>query len=181
MLRSEQKRTKVGKGLQHQVQPSGHQMPALVWNCKAWVYQLERSPHGHIMLEMVYLDMMLNEQINMAQWFGRNIDFWESVCKVWDLGEGNFQRGTKGARMVSPQKIGRAPTGVELAEIVPETCCSIIGAELALLHSAAPIDTKEKTSKQMDTAYTVPRNRNAYGFGKVRPCMCSHFTNMYSP
>ena len=140
----------MGKGWKHKVQADVYQVGTLTWACKVWVHQLERSPHGHIMLEMAYLNLLLHAGIH-DQWFQRGSPFWKDICRLWDLGdgEGHYQRGTKGTKMVTIKKQGRAATGVELAEVTPETCCSVEGAQVCILHSAAPANPKEKTPEQL--------------------------------
>lgn len=154
ILRSEQRRSKICKGIKYVVENGVPGVPTIVWSAKAWLYELERGAHAHVYIEQPHINSMLHGGVVNDQFMKRGLPFWESMLRLWGQGTGHYHRGTKGLQAVARHEKTTLP-GAHLAEFTPEACFSAMGTSTSILHSAAPVQAKDKKPGAVWTAVGV--------------------------
>lgn len=157
VLRSEQRRSKVGKGLKYLAENGIPGVPTITWSSKAWIYELERAPHSHVYIEQPHVHPMLHGGTINDQWMKRGLPFWQAVLSLWEQGTGHYQRGTKGLQ--AQARLDKTKVAaVTLVEFTPEAVFSATGTSVAVLHSAAPVQPKDKKPGVVEMATGVSFN-----------------------
>ena len=96
--------------------------------------------------------MLLPNREAHRKFWANGVSFWEEICELWGLGDGHYQRGIKGTREKARQG-NELVSGVELVELCAEPMVSSVMTTIAFLHSAAPVNAKEKSAEQLDLAF----------------------------
>lgn len=148
--RSEQVHAKIAKGISHYpLARPGFERP-VSFHAKVWVYQIERGPSQHLLLELPWLHDMLEVPGTVARWLENNRPTWERAMQRWSFGAGNYQRGSQGAR-----KANAGVSGAELAELVWEPGGTVMGWLIAGLHRVFPINDKERKEDESQRGHQV--------------------------
>ena len=125
---------------------------------KAVLYQMERANRAHIMFEMPWLAQALKNigvKVSNNGWVSAGFPAWQNLIECWNLGREHYQRGHQGEKRSLNLGHGVTVHPEELALLVAEPAFSAIGAIVALLHTATPVNNRYATDENTAKVHQV--------------------------